>query len=231
MMLFSSKFYNDDYMNALDDIPDKSVDVVITDPPYKFTSTKGGGFYAKDNPDKQREYLDSLQNLKCADFNPKLFLYMIKPKLKKIYIYAFCNKYLLKDYIQWAEDNKCSYDVLVMAKSNPIPAYHNHYMSDLEYVVVIREKGTYFSEEKDIDIYRKWFIASCSKKFHPAQKPVELIKRFVRVSSAEGDVIFDPFMGSGTTGVACKELGRDFIGCEIDRKYYDIALERINCRK
>ena len=87
-MLLSSKFYNDDYMNALDDIPDKSVDVVITDPPYKFTSTKGGGFYAKDNPDKQREYLDSLQNLKCADFNPKLFLYMIKPKLKKIYIYT-----------------------------------------------------------------------------------------------------------------------------------------------
>lgn len=221
------KLYNDDYLKALDNIPDGTVDLVVTDPPYKFTSTVGGGFYAKDNPDKQREYLDSLQNLKCADFNAKLFLYMIKPKMKKIYVYAFCNKYLLKDYIQWAEDNKCSYDILVMAKSNPIPACNNHYMSDLEYIVIIRGKNTYFSKEKDLDLYRKWFLTSCKKGLHPAQKPLDLIKRFVTVACTEGGTVLDCFMGSGTTGVACKNLNRDFIGIEIDKKYFDIAKARI----
>lgn len=142
-------------------------------------------------------------------------------------MYIFCNKSLVADYIQWAKKNKCSYDILVMCKTNPIPAYNNHYMSDLEYIVVIREKGTYFSKEKDIELYRKWYTVSCKKGLHPSQKPLELIKKFVTVGSKENDVIFDAFMGSGTVGVACAQLNRRFIGCEIDRHYFEIAQKRI----
>ena len=63
------------------------------------------------------------------------------------------------------------------------------------------------------------------------KKPQNIWYDFIDNYCPKNGVVLDPFMGSGTTGVACKELGRDFIGCEIDRKYYDIALERINCRK
>lgn len=62
---------------------------------------------------------------------------------------------------------------------------------------------------------------------HPTQKPVELIDRMVRASTKVGDIILDPFMGSGTTGVACAKLGRKFIGIEINEKYFDIACKRI----
>jgi len=218
--------FNEDCFEVVNKLKDKSIDLVITDPPYKFDS-KGGGFFA-DNNSTKREYAQKLMDLKCCDFTPSAFLDAIKPKMKKIYVYVFCNKTLVADYIQWAKDNRCSFDILVLAKSNPIPAYNNHYISDLEYVIVIREKGTYFSKEKDIDIYRKWYMTSCKKGIHPAQKPIELMKRFIRVASREGDTVFDAFMGSGTTGVACKLLERNFIGCEIDEGYFKLARDRIS---
>jgi len=64
-------------------------------------------------------------------------------------------------------------------------------------------------------------------KVHPTQKPVELIERFITDSTQQGMTILDPMMGSGTTGVACARIGRSFIGIEQQRKYFDIACERI----
>lgn len=67
-------------------------------------------------------------------------------------------------------------------------------------------------------------------KFHPTQKPVELLKYLIRTYTNEGDLVLDNCMGSGSTGVACKQTNRNFIGIEIDDKYFDIAQNRIkNC--
>ena len=63
---------------------------------------------------------------------------------------------------------------------------------------------------------------------HPTIKPLDITEKIIRNSSQEGQIVFDPFMGSGTTGIACKNLNRDFIGCEIDKNYFTIAEERIN---
>lgn len=62
---------------------------------------------------------------------------------------------------------------------------------------------------------------------HPTQKPISLMERCVEIWSDQGDIILDPFMGSGTTGVACKNLNRNFIGIELDETYFNIAKERI----
>lgn len=219
------QLYHGDCMDFIKTLPDKSIDLMVTDPPYNF-GAKGGGFYSESN-DSQRTYIKSLDKINCCDFKPIPFLNLIKPKMKHIYIYIFCNKILVADYIQWAKENKCSFDILVMCKSNPIPAFNNHYMSDLEYIVVIREPGTYFSKEKNIELYRKWFMTNCKKGLHPAEKPLELIKKFITVGSNKGDLIFDPFLGSGTTGVAAKELERNFIGCEISDEYFELCKSRI----
>lgn len=114
-----------------------------------------------------------------------------------------------------------------MAKSNPIPSYNNHHLSDLEYIIMIREKGSYFSKHKDIDDFRKFYLTSCKKGVHPAEKPVDLIKRFIRLSSQENDIVLDPFLGSGTTAVAAKDLNRKYIGYEISKEYCQIAKKRI----
>ena len=220
------KLLKGDCLELMKDIPDKSIDLVVTDPPYKFEN-QGGGFYAR-NKSTQRVYLDSLKNINCCEFNPYEFLNILKPKMKKFYGYFFCNKTLIEDYIKFARDNKYNFDVLVMAKSNPIPFYNNHHLSDLEYIILIREKGTYFSKHKDIDDYRKYYLTSCKKGVHPAEKPIELLERFVKVSSKENDTILDCFMGSGSCGVAAINTGRSFIGIELDEKYFNIAKERID---
>ena len=73
--------------------------------------------------------------------------------------------------------------------------------------------------------------AGWEKPKHMGGKPVELMRALVRDYSRPGDVVLDPFLGAGTTGVACKELGRGFIGCEIDRTYYDVAKARIDAAR
>jgi site-specific DNA-methyltransferase (adenine-specific) len=65
------------------------------------------------------------------------------------------------------------------------------------------------------------------KNDHPTRKPIALISELVFLFSRPASIVFDPFMGSGTTGVACANLGRKFIGIEMERKYFDIACERI----
>lgn len=65
------------------------------------------------------------------------------------------------------------------------------------------------------------------KRFHTCEKPVDILARMIRVSSREGDTILDPFMGSGSTGVACVQEGRRFIGIEREDKYFEVAKKRI----
>ena len=62
---------------------------------------------------------------------------------------------------------------------------------------------------------------------HPTEKPESLLKRIILIGSKEGDTVLDPFMGSGTTGAVAKQLGRNFIGIEIDQSYFDMAAQRI----
>ena len=70
---------------------------------------------------------------------------------------------------------------------------------------------------------------SKAKTKHPCQMPLEVMKNIVAMLPIDS-IVFDPFMGSGTTALACIELGYDFIGCEIDPEYYEIAKERINAK-
>ena len=89
------------------------------------------------------------------------------------------------------------------------------------------KKEFYINKQKvDSNIWR--MAVAQNKTNHTAVFPLELPTRHIESWSNEGDVVLDPFMGSGTTGVACKNLGRDFIGIEMDDKYFDIAKERIN---
>ena len=95
------------------------------------------------------------------------------------------------------------------------------------------ENNSLNSESEYIQKYTNYpnnlLYFDCEKKYiHPTQKPLELINYLVQTYSNEGDLVLDSCMGSGTTGVSCKELKRDFIGIEIDEKYYDIAVNRIN---
>ena len=122
-------------------------------------------------------------------------------------------------------------NILVWCKSNPTPSTNDTWLPDLEYCLVFKGKGSPRYND-GYDIKSKWYVSSTNKKDkdlwgHPTIKPLELVERHIKHSTKEGDTVLDCFMGSGTTGVACRNLNRKFIGIEIEDSYFEIAKKRI----
>lgn len=120
---------------------------------------------------------------------------------------------------------------MVWCKTNPTPLTNNVMLPDIEYCLMFRQKGCklYGSYETK----SKYYISPINKNdkdlySHPTIKPLELVKRHILNSTKENDIVLDCFLGSGTTAVACKELNRQYIGFEIDNKYFNIAQDRLN---
>ena len=147
-------------------------------------------------------------------------------------IYLWCNKTQIPEYFKfYVEKHKCKFDIICWHKTNALPTYSNKYLSDTEYLLYFRKgKGKCFP--KSYEDAKTYYIAPINhkdkKKYkHPTIKPLDITEKVIKNSSKENDIILDPFMGSGTTGVACKKLNRNFIGIELDEKYFNIAKERI----
>lgn len=210
-----------DCFEEIKKLPDNSVDLIITDPPYMMDSEGGGGCFGS----KKRIYRKDMANAKLNDsYDMDIFKEFVRV-LKKVNIYIFCNKNQIASIASWFKDYNV--DLLVYHKQNPIPTVNNKYLSDLEYIFFIREEGVelfggYHSKSK-------LFSSKITKREfdHPTIKPLALIKKFVQNSSKEGDVVFDPFLGSGTTALAAKMIKRKYIGMEINKDFYDIAIKRL----
>lgn len=219
-------------LDILKQIPDNSIDCIITDPPYEFRKEDngGGGMLNTRKYDKEiHTKLGSKNLLDCGI--TKEFLEETKRLFKKGYnsVY-FCNQLQLKMYIEFAEKNKYRFNILVWHKTNPTPLCNNKYLDDIEFQIQIKSKdykigGNYQTKSK---VYTSQINKKDKELYkHPTIKPLELVEKFIINHTSENDIILDPFMGSGTTGVACKKLNRNFIGVELDKNYFEIAKKRI----
>lgn len=219
--------YNRDCMEVMKELPDKSVQLIATDPPYEFISKSpvGGGFMDKEN----KRHLHKINDTFGMTYDPIQFLNASKRLMDKFNGYFFTNKSLLTKYIQFAEENNYKWDILLYSKPNPVPINNGHYLIDKEYIVFIKEKGATFNSNLGYQSYFtiKSYPLGNNKNVHPTQKPLDLIKGLISVSSNKGDVIFDGYLGSGTTAIASIQLDRQYIGAEIDQNYYKLAMERI----
>ncbi len=217
--------YLGDCMDIMKTIEDKSIDLVITDPPYKI-ETSGGGLYTQ--ADKQ--YVKELNSMKDG-FSEDVLDELCRI-MKKINIYFFCSqKQIIPLLDYFVKKKKCNWNLLTWHKTNPIPACGNKYLTDTEFILFFREKGVkvYGNYNTKFTYYVTPLNQKDKKKYgHPTIKPQEILLNLVANSSQEGDTVCDPFMGSGSTGVACKNLNRDFIGIEVDNNWYQIAQNRIN---
>ena len=219
----------DDCLNALRNIPDESIDLVVTDPPYLMNHTSG----SSTNASKQEQWQG---NLKAADKTANMsnfikfsqWLPVIYKKLKSSsHCYIFCNDKNVQDVLN--ESTKTGFklhNILIWKKNNCTP--NRWYMKNVEFIIFLH-KGKSFpianlGDPQCLEINN----INGKNKLHPTQKPVELLSILIKNSSKVGDIVLDPFMGSGSTGMACKELNRDFIGIELDEKYFNIAKERID---
>ena len=225
--------YNEDCLEGMKRIPDKSLDLIVTDPPY--LHVKGG---MKSKNFKGTWKPDSNMVTSMSDFGEVEifnFLDTVMPKMKKVNMYIFCSKLQLVSYFKYISMNKkLKYDLLVWDKVKYTMKSSKFYTSDIEYVVRIYQAGVSLRKvlvedgsKIDIKHYMKRQAHPQPKGEHGTMKPVDLIENFIRVASDENDVVLDPFMGSGTTAIACLNTGRQYIGFELDETYHKLALERI----
>ena len=152
---------------------------------------------------------------------------------KSMNIFIWCNKFLVKNLLNYFIDKKgCTkYEILCWCKTNPIPMTNNVWLSDIEYCLWFGETETILND--GYDFKSKFYVSAINKRDkdkykHPTIKPLELVKKHILHTTQKNDIVLDCFSGSGTTCVAAKELGRQFIGIEIDPEYHKISLDRLN---
>lgn len=219
-------------MNVLNNIKDESVDLLVTDPPYKTTvrgnSGNSGGMLQKEINRKGQVFKHN--NIDCSDYAPEFYRILKDGS----HCYVMTNHinliHMLNTFIECGfHFIKC----LIWNKGNKIMG--QYYMSQFEYILFFRKgKGVRINNCGTSDILSVPNVKTKDndgKNLHDTEKPIDLMKILIANSSKENDLVIDPFMGIGSTGVACKELNRNFIGIEIDEQYFDVAVKRIGNKK
>lgn len=215
-----------DCLEIMKDIPDKSIDLVVTDPPFLYV--KGG---CKGRVINKKIGIEMGQFGKEKVFS---FLNLANRKLKRTNFYCFCSRLQLPIYFEWIVKNKKNFDLLIWDKTKIDIKFSKSFCNDIEYIIRIYDNGVSLnkilnsSNKVDSSYYCKLQEYAQPKGEHLTPKPIELLKKYILLSSNENDTILDCFMGSGSTGVACVRTNRNFIGIELDENYFNIAKKRID---
>lgn len=221
-----------DAFEYLKQIPDKSVNLFFTDPPYKIIWTKGGGYSAR-----YHGLNESIKKLTNAGLHKSYDIAEMANEVKRLqpYInaYFWCNKAQMMEYLNvYVNGMRCNFHLLTWHKTDIQGLFRGKYNTDTEYLLhFFKGKGTTWPQ--CYDDARTWVTSKSTKGLnrrwgHPTIKPMDFTRKVIRNSSRPGDTVLDPFMGSGTTGIASLIEGRRFIGIENNEKFFDIAVRRFN---
>jgi site-specific DNA-methyltransferase (adenine-specific) len=235
-MLERNQIYLGDCYDLIKQVPDKSVDLIIIDPPYQIDSKPKSNESLSKTKNKITKSINRLNN-ELIDNNitqgikEEIFdEFMRIMKIPNIYIW--CNKKQIPMYFSYfVNKHNLNFEILIWNKTNVMPLYNHQYLNDVEYCLYFR--GPNVCNPKNYDDARTVFKYNVNKidKFafhHPTCKPLIIIETLIKNSSKENDLVLDCFLGSGTTAVASKNLNRDYIGIEINPKWYQIAKNRLD---
>ena len=221
------KLIHGDCLEVMKDIPDGSIDLIVTSPPYNIGNMKSNmikyGTYAGNNM-KESEYqawqIEFLNECYRVLKDTGSMFYNHKVRIKKgiaLHPLEFILKseFILKQEIVWD-----------MGKSANCDKIRFFPFSERVYWLVKSPKTKLYNVDNLSDVWRCVPTHKRKETGHIAVMPEEIVSNIL--NNIDGDTVFDPFMGSGTTGVVCRELNRKFIGIEIDENYFNIAKERID---
>ena len=224
-MIENVKIYKGNCLEVMDKLIDEGikVDAVITDPPYNIA--KDNNFHTMGRSgidfgewDKGFDLFSYINKVyKILDKNGSFVVFNDWKNLGDISRYAESLGFVTKDMIR-------------LEKTNPMPRNRDRrYITDFECAIWFTMPKAKWVFNRQSDTYeRPKYVGSIEKGLHPTQKNLGLIEWLLKIHSNENDLILDPFMGSGTTGVACINTNRKFIGIELDENYFDIAKERLS---
>lgn len=239
-MIELNRIYNEDCLEGMKRIPDKSVDLVFTSPPYNMNLRIRNGKYCsrqivKEISTKYKNFDDNLPMEEYYEFNKKVIGELLRVSDLVFYNVQFLtgNKRALFKLI--GEFNEKLKEIIVWDKINAQPAISQNVMnSQFEVILVFDDNNSILRSFGQANFERGtlsnvWGIKR-GKKYstnHGATFPVELAEKAITNFCVEGGVVLDPFIGLGTTAVACINTNRSYIGFELDKQYCDIANERI----
>lgn len=223
---------NGDSRDIIKRIPDNSIDFILTDPPYNIGKHSTGNI-----PLYGRAAINNdVAPWDWQDFHPEEwvneFIRILKPT-GNLFIFTSYNQ-----IGKWYDCLDCRFDTsnfIVWHKTNPAPKiFRAGFLNSCEMIFTCwNKKHTWnFISQKEMHNFIETPICMKPERLsnpkHPSQKPVSILKKMIQIASNPGDIVFDPFMGVGSTGVAALELGRKFIGIELDKSYYIASKIRIN---
>ncbi len=240
-----------DCVAALNRLPDHSIDAIFADPPYNLQLE--GALHRPDQSkvDAVDDEWDQFESFQAYDAFTRAWLLaarrVLKPTATIWVIGSYHNIFrvgaIMQDLGFWILND------VVWRKTNPMPNFRGRRFQNAHETMIWASrdrdaKGYTFNYESmkaandDVQMRSDWLFPICTGnerlkddkgvKVHPTQKPEALLARVMLSSTKPGDVILDPFFGSGTTGAVAKRLGRNFVGCEREQTYIDAAQERID---
>ena len=227
MEKYLNKITNGDCLEIMKQLPDKCVDLILTDPPYELNLHGGSGMGEFSNR--------KMIKLKHIDFIAHGFDYdnvfneFIRI-CKKVNLYIFCSNAQITKIMTWFENKGYLTTLLVWHKTNAVPLTNKKYQSNLEFIICVRESGATFNNLPVAESSKVFSLPypPHNKRIHPTEKPLKLIELLVKRKSEENDIVLDCFSGSGVTGVASYNLNRNFICIEKDKTFYELSTERLN---
>lgn len=220
--LIVDQIYCMDCIEGMKFIPDRSVHLVLADPPYGISRTL--------NTENKRLGTTAKLSFNFGAWD-KFDVAWFKLALRKTkgWMITFCAKKDIGKYWEMLEaDGFIAVDALVWQKPDPLPLNaKSRFLNAWEAIVVGKRSGATFSGFCEHNVILKYQAPKGKTRIHPTQKPLGLIKELISLTTQKGDVVLDPFIGSGTTAEAAIALGRHFIGFELDKKYCELAQQRV----
>ena len=209
------EFHHEDCITFMKKLDDNSVDLTLTDIPYDVVNNYECGI---------REY--NKGNADVLTFDLQTFIEETIRITKKS-IYVFCSTEQVSQLRSEYAKAKLSTRLCIWEKTNPAPVHGDKFwLSSLECCVFARKSKATFNEHCSSAVWRESIEKQI--KHHPTPKPVKLLSRLIKASTLPDDIVFDPCMGSGSTGMAAKATRRNFIGCDLDADYVKKASEWID---
>lgn len=220
-----------DSFEYIKQVPTGSVDLILTDPPYNLSPYSTGNIKMS----WRKDFNNDLAEWDQKEFIPAQwvdeFIRILKPTGN---IFAFTSYNLLGKWHETFDPRFDTFQFMVWHKTNPPPKLRRAgFLNSCELIVCLWNKGHTWNFGKQNEMHNFIETPICmgnerlKDPVHPTQKPLKVLKHLIKLASKPGDLVFDPFMGVGSTGAAALELGRRFMGVEIDQSYYEAAIKRL----
>lgn len=226
---------NDDCFSVMKEIPDNSVGLILTDPPYNIAKYSTGNIKFDWRADINNDLADwDLKELQPSELISE-FKRILKPNGN---IFIFCSYNIIGEYHKVFDPEFDTFQFMVWHKTNPVPNFRkSSFLNSCELIIGCWNKGHVWNFTNQSDMHNFVESGICmgtervkdkdGKNLHPTQKPVSILEKIIKIASNENDIVLDCFNGVGSTGEAALKNNRRYIGIEIDKTYFDATEKRL----